>query len=81
MVPISDTTPEAQAVWLQIQRSKTGEQRLLAAIEICELAREMARSGITHEHPDWNEAQIKRELLRLAFLPDPLPPGLPDPLP
>jgi hypothetical protein len=80
-VPISDTTPEAQAVWLRIQRSMTGEQRILAAIEICEFAREMARAGIKHDHPEWGEPQIKRELLRRAFLPDPLPPGLPDPLP
>lgn len=80
-MPISDTTPEAQAVWLQIQRSKTGEQRILEALEMSEFARRMARAGVEHDHPEWNEAQIKRELLRLAFLPDPLPPGLPDPLP
>jgi hypothetical protein len=80
-VPISDTTPQAQAVWLDIQRRKTGEQRLLEALEMSELGRIMARARITHDHPEWNEAEIKRELLRLAFLPASLPSGLPDPLP
>ena len=27
------------------------------------------------EHPEWTEAQVARELLRLAFLPAPLPVG------
>jgi len=37
---------------------------------------ELARAGIRQEHPDWTEAQVAHELLRLAFLPQPMPPGL-----
>jgi len=76
-VAISDTTPEAQEVWLRLQRSLTGEQRLLRALELSDLVREFTLAGIRHNHPDWTDGQIKRELLRLAFLPDPLPSGLP----
>ena len=54
----------------------TGEQRLLLAFDMSMFARALMRAGIVQEHPDWTEAQVARELLRLAFLPAPLPPGL-----
>jgi Rv0078B-related antitoxin len=54
----------------------TGEQRILAALEMSVFARELARAGIRHDHPDWTEAQVERERLRLVFLPNPLPSGL-----
>lgn len=76
-VTITDTSPDAQMVQLEIQRSMTGEQRLQLAMEMSEFARELARAGIRHDHPQWSDTQVARELLRLAFLPDPLPPGLP----
>ncbi len=53
-----------------------GEQRLLLAFEMSLFARDLCRERIRHEHQQWTEAQIARELLRLAFLPDPLPAGL-----
>lgn len=55
----------------------SGEQRLLLAFEMTEFARELAREGIKREHPDWPESRVIRELLRLAFFPEPLPAGLP----
>jgi hypothetical protein len=36
-------------------------------------ARELSRARIKHEHPEWDEKQIMRELLRLAFVPMSLP--------
>jgi hypothetical protein len=54
----------------------SGEQRLLLALEMSLFARELAKAGIRRDHPEWTNAQIRRELLRLAFLPAPLPPGL-----
>ena len=72
-MPISDTSPEARALQLRIQHAMTGEQRMLLAFEMSEFARELARAGIRRDHPDWTEAQVARELLRLAFLPKPLP--------
>ena len=70
---ITDTSREAREVQLKVQRSMTGEQRLLLAFEMSLFARDLARAGIQREHPDWDEARVARELLRLAFLPDPLP--------
>lgn len=73
----TDTSPAAQAVQLDIQRSMSGEQRLLLAYEMSMFGRELNRARLRDEHPEWTEAQIARELLRLAFFPQPLPPGLP----
>jgi hypothetical protein len=75
-VPISDTTPEAQAVQDEIIRAMTGEQRMTLAFEMSMFARELARAGIQQQHPDWPEDLVARELLRMAFYPKPLPAGL-----
>jgi len=72
---MSDTSSKARALQLQIHRAMTGEQRFLLAYEMSMFARELAREGIRRSHPEWSEAQIARELLRLAFLPNPLPAG------
>ena len=65
----SDTSPEAEAIWIERQRAMSGEQRMILAYDMSIFARELAREGIRRDHPDWNEAKIARELLRLAFLP------------
>ena len=54
----------------------SGEQRILLAFEMSLFARDLARERIRIEHPHWTGAEIARELLRLAFLPAPLPAGL-----
>jgi hypothetical protein len=72
-VPITDTSPLAQGVQLQIQRAMPGEQRLLMALEMSLFARELAKEQIRRDHPEWPETHITRELVRLAFLPAPLP--------
>ncbi len=73
---ITDTTPEAKALQIRIQSAMTGEQRITLAYEMSMFARDLAKEGIRRDHPEWTEPQIARELLRLAFLPAPLPPGL-----
>ena len=70
---MSDTSPAAQALQLQIQRAMSGEQRMTLAYEMSMFVRELMREGIRRDHPDWTEAQITRELLRRAFFPEPLP--------
>jgi len=72
----TDTTPAAQTVQLEIQRAMTGEQRFLLAFEMSMFARELAKARITEEHPDWSERQVILEIVRLAFLPEPMPAAL-----
>jgi hypothetical protein len=76
-MPHTDTSPAAQAVQLEILRAMSGEQRLLFAFEMSLFARELAKEGIRREHPEWQEARIARELLRLAFFPSPVPSWIP----
>ena len=71
----SDTSPEAHAKQLEIVTAMTGAQRIELAYEMSMFARDLAREGIRRDHPDWPEERLARELLRLAFLPEPLPAG------
>jgi hypothetical protein len=72
-----DTSPEAARVQIELLRNMTGEQRIKIAFKLTDFMRRMALSRIRSEHPEWTEWEVKRELLRIAFLPKPLPPGLP----
>ena len=73
---MTDTTATAAAVQLKIEQATCGEQRLLRTLEMSLFVRELTKAGIRQQHPDWTEAQLGRELLRLAFLPNPLPPWI-----
>jgi len=70
---ITDTSLAVQTVQLEIQRAMTGEKRLLIALEMSLFARELTRERIRRAHPAWPETQVSRELIRLAFLPKPMP--------
>ena len=76
-MPHTDSSPAAQAVQLEIHRAMSGEQRMLLAFEMSLFARELAKEGIRREHPEWSQARVARELLRLAFFPEPLPAWIP----
>ena len=52
------------------------ERRSELAVQMTEFARELAKAGIRHDHPQWSERQVKLELLRRALWPQPLPAGL-----
>lgn len=70
---MSDTSREAAALQASIQRRLTGPERLRIALDMSQFARELALSRLRLQHPDWSEVDLKRELLRYAFLPAPLP--------
>lgn len=68
-VPITDTSPSARTLQLQVQRAMSGEQRLLMALEMSVFARELAKQGIRDQHPGWSSTEVARELIRRTFLP------------
>ena len=70
---ITDTSPEIEAMQLEIRRSMSGEQRLRLCLEMSVFARELRKAGIRRDHPDWSDREVIMELFRLAFFPDPLP--------
>lgn len=59
-----------------ILRRMTGEQRLRIAMDLSDSLRAMSLARLRSEHPEWSHRQLMIELLRLALLPEPLPPGL-----
>ena len=70
---ISDTTPEIEEMQLAIRRSMSGAQRLRVCLEMSVFARELRKTGIRRDHPDWSDREVMLELFRLAFFPEPLP--------
>jgi len=76
-MPLSDTSPAVKKVQMQIEGAMSGATRILQTLEASLLVREFAKSKIRHDHPEWTEAQVAREVLRLQFLPGKLPSGLP----
>ncbi|MGH7563405.1 MAG: hypothetical protein ACREK5_03165 [Gemmatimonadota bacterium] len=68
-----DTSPEAEAIQTSIHRQLSGADRLRMALEMSLAARELSLSRLRSQHPDWSELELKRELLRYAFLSGSLP--------
>jgi len=75
-MPITDTSPEIEAMQIKIIRSMTVEQRLLMALEVSLTVREFRKAGLRNQHPEWSEKEVMREIHREAFLPEPLPPWI-----
>jgi hypothetical protein len=73
MPPPLDTTPEIEAMQIRLFRSMSVERRLEIALQISLLSRELMRSGVRNQHPDWSDREIEHEVHRLAFFPQPLP--------
>jgi hypothetical protein len=71
-----DTTSAAAAAQARAQKQLGGAGRLDLAFEMSLLARELTLAGLRRSHPVWSPGQLRRELLRLCFLPDDLPPAL-----
>ena len=73
MPPPLDTSPEIEAMQIKIARSMTVEQSLEIALEISLLSRALMEAGVRNQHPGWSEAEVTREVHRLAFSPQSLP--------
>lgn len=67
---IADTSLSAATAQTEAQQALPGEERLLLALEMSALTRELARARIRDEHPEWSPLQVGHELIRIAFLPD-----------
>lgn len=66
---MEDTSPQAAAVQQAIYRRLTGAERLELAFDMSMTARELCLTRLRKEHPDWSELDLRREILRYAFLP------------
>jgi len=73
---VSDTTSEAAARQTNVYCRLTGAERLSLAFDMSLLARELSRTRLRLQHPEWTDDEVKREILRYAFAATPLPPPL-----
>jgi hypothetical protein len=71
-----DTSPEAYAIQTEARRQMSMEQRFDAMVEISELMREIALTGMRARHPGWSEVELMKELLRSQLAGQPIPPPL-----
>lgn len=55
-----DMTPDAMAVQRSVFAAMTGADRVAAAMEMSESARQISLAGIRSRHPDFDESQVKR---------------------
>lgn len=64
---VSDTTPDAAAIQQDIFRRMTTEQRLRIALEMSDSMRNVALAGLRSRRPELNEAELRRELMRIMY--------------
>ena len=62
---MTDTTPEAEAIQLEIYRRMSPDARLAAALELSETGRELLAAGVRRRHPHYSEEQVRFAVLRL----------------
>ena len=60
----SDTTVDAHRKQIEILRKMSPRKRALISFELSDNVRQNAIAGIKTLHPDFTDAQIRRELLR-----------------
>lgn len=75
-MPMKDTSPEALELQTGVYRRLSPGERLVLAFELSVVARELAMSRLRRQHPDWTPADLMKELLRFAFLPESMPESL-----
>ncbi len=76
MTPLpADTSQAAAGVQMAVYRRLSDEQRFVLALEMSALTRSLAESEIRRREPTWDHRRVKRELLRMALYPAPLPRG------
>ena len=62
-----DTSEKAAAIQDRLQDALGPSGRFELAMQLSELAREFALAGVRDRHPDWSDAQLRRELVRILY--------------
>jgi hypothetical protein len=52
---------------LQLYREAGPERRAQIAAELSELIRDLSRAGVRIRHPEFTEAEVTREVLRIFY--------------
>jgi len=62
-----DTTPEATTKQLEVLRRIGPAGRAAMTFELGDDLRALARAGVRHRHPQWDDRSVEREVIRLMI--------------
>ena len=65
----ADTSPAAHALQMRLYREAGPQRRAEMAAEMSDALRDLCRAGIRMRHPDFSEAEIVREMIRIFYGP------------
>ena len=68
-----DTDPRFAAAQRAVWERLGAEGRLKLALEMSEFVRKLALVGLRARHPEWSDAELRREVARMAFPSDRIP--------
>ncbi|MDZ4701705.1 MAG: hypothetical protein SH809_18480 [Rhodothermales bacterium] len=63
---MTDSSPEAVTVQMEIFRRMPGAQKVRVAMELSERVRKLACARLRSTHPEWTERQVMLELIRIT---------------
>jgi len=66
-VTLSDTTPRAAAIQLQLYRQASPSRRAQIAVELSNAARSTTIAGIRRRHPEYSQQETALAFLRLVY--------------
>jgi hypothetical protein len=66
-MPVSDTTPRAAAIQLQLYRQIGSSRRAQIAVDLSDAVRATAIAGIRRRHPEYSEREVSLAFLRLVY--------------
>jgi len=67
MSDMSDSTDDALREHIKSLRRLGISGRAAMTFELSDNLRQIVKDGVQHRHPDWDEAQVKREVLRIVL--------------
>jgi hypothetical protein len=62
-----DTSARVAALQSEFHRRLNPGERLLMAMEMSEFARSLTRAGLRDRHPEYDEAQLDAEMLKVLY--------------
>jgi hypothetical protein len=66
-MPVSDTTPRAAAIQLELYRGSTAARRAQIAADLSDAVRETTIAGIRRRHPEYSDQDVTTAFLRLVY--------------
>ena len=64
---LSDTSPEALQLQVEIFRRMTPEERLRRGLELTRTCRALMREGVRRRHPEYDEKRLREAVIRLTL--------------